>query len=409
MDEYSVNSYLLMTLKNVRVFEVFKEKREVRLLKEGDLSVISFIFEDSTYTMLALDDFQYPLFRNLPILADIRPEGVHSQYALPGIKGTFYSILIQSKPEKHFLEGFNGILNESCHFQVRNTSQLAMTQSLINQHSPLTQSAYGKEYDALPPVETPSEGSPAPNQERERVKALVYEGIIENSETSSMEACLKSSNKNSKTEEEQKYSKYIKAKDVLSSTGTVVKKGLKGLGSLGAKGINKTSEWYKKKYVKETKEVEISDKTIRGAKLVSEGSTKVYKFSNKAIKGVFHFGAEVIEDLVPKGSADKVRNIPGYKPAKMVGTGVLNLGIQVYEGLTEALDEVVFSFGRNTQEVVQLKYGEKAGELGKHAVQTGYNLYLFDRIWDDSIKEFVCEKGKDIIEKEKKTKINETA
>lgn len=402
VDDFNVKSYLLMTLKNVKIFEVFQEPKLVQIIEQGDFHVFAFNYEDQSHTMLVCNEFQYPLAKNLPVFAELRPEGVHSQFVLPGIHGANYSILLESKPEPHFLEGFTGIIAESCNMQIRIKTQLSPRKSSIDD-------AHCSQ--CCPHCDSPSHmkrffmsesqrilGEPTfVTEGREKVTAMPPRGQVATLE--SMPIDVKGTGpladqNNPCCPEDEKYNKYNVVRTHLKTTGSVVKKGMLDIGKLGAKGIKNVAEWYWRTYIKEPKNVQINPKIIKGAKLASVGSTKIYKFSNKAIKGIFHFGAEVIEVMVPKNSANGLRNHSSIKPAKIVAKGVVEMGIDVMDGLVEAFDEVVLALGENTQKTVELKYGPQAGELGKHLVRVGYNWYLIDRFWSDAIKEFVCEKVK---------------
>jgi len=321
MDFQHINVSEVLRIDNVELYKTHKDLST--LLTKGTLYVL--YSQDYNWFILKINDFNYGLAKNLPVLASSQERGAARAYVLVNMDG-YYVIKILTAPPQEALNRLENILQHETKFAYKE----------------------GPDGDGLP--------------------IQLEKGIVKVKQITPQEEKMEET----KTSDTAQfiYQGGKKARSMMISSAVAV-----------SKGMNKLGSFVQTKYLTKKEEKKIDPKTISKLAFVNSATGMVNSMSTAYIKGLMSLGQTIAQKLERKLEKKKVESNIAHpqdqrKEVGGVGHAVAHSAITVWLGMAEALDIIREGFSETTTTLVSHQYGPAAGELFKAGIGIIENVGL---------------------------------
>jgi hypothetical protein len=315
MDFQHINVCEVLKINNVELYKTHKDLST--LLTKGTLYVL--YSQEYNWFILKINDFNYGLAKNLPVLASSQEKGAARAYVLVNMDG-YYVIKVLTPPPLEDLYKLENILQNETKFAFK-------------------EDPHG---DGFP--------------------IKLEKGIVRVKEITPQERTMEET----KTSDTAQY---------IYKGGKMARKIMISSAEVISKGMNKLGGYVQTNYLTKREEKKINPKTLSRMSLVNSATGMVNSMSTAYIKGLMSLGQTIAQKLERKLEKKKMEsesnNIQDQqKETGGIGHAVAYSAITVWLGMAEALDIIREGFTETTTNLVSHQYGPAAGEL----FQTGIGI-----------------------------------
>jgi Senescence-associated protein len=148
--------------------------------------------------------------------------------------------------------------------------------------------------------------------------------------------------------------------------------------------INLGSDAIKKLVGKNEKPIEIKPTTVAKFQAASATTKAVTSFTkaqiSNAIDLAFNLGKQAKDEFVSSEKGATVTNNKYFIHAKIIGGGVLDLGIGIFAGLENAFTSVAQGTKGMTESVLEHKYGKDVKTVFAHSADAAWDIYQMKNV-----------------------------
>jgi hypothetical protein len=321
MDFQHINVSEILRINNVELYKTHKDLST--LLTKGTLFLL--YSQEYNWFILKINDFNYGLAKNLPVLASSQEKGAAHAYVLANMDG-YYVIKVLTPPPQEDLNKLENILQHETKFAYKE----------------------GPRGDGLP--------------------IKLEKGIVRVNQITPQEKKMEETKTPDTAQYIYKGGKM--ARNIMISSAETI-----------SKGMNKLGGYVQTNYLTKREEKKINPNTISKMAFVNSATGMVNSMSTAYIKGLMSLGQTIAQKLEKKLEKKKMESDSNdfqdqQKETGGIGHAVAHSAITVWLGMAEALDIIREGFTETTTTLVSHQYGPAAGELFKSGIGIIENVGL---------------------------------
>jgi len=324
MDLSNLNVTQLLEIDNVELYQV--KNGHGSIIDKGNLMVL--YSQDFDWFLLKINEFNYGLAKNIPVLASRNEEGALATYVFTNPQG-YYAIKVAETSSAKDLDIFEQILKQNTQFNYK--------EGITDEGLPIE----------------------------------VKEGNIQ------MRRCVSEGSKSQEPAPEG-----FNAATMVYQGGKTTKKMIVSSAQAVSSGILKIGDYIKNNHLGPQEEMKVDPKTMSRVQMVNSATGILSSVGSFYIRGLTALGNWLANKIEPKfeqkkeDAEQKEEQTTQSKPSGTIGHAAIHSAVSIWGGMVEALDIIREGITETTSSMVTHKYGNDAGQVFRSGIGIATNVGL---------------------------------